>query len=61
MKFANFVAFVLRTKKAYHFATCSGRSFSRAIQKYKKIAKFTGLYFPHFMLFRNQTLQFYDI
>ena len=30
------------------------------MQIYTKFANFTGLYFPHFTTFRNQTLQFYS-
>jgi hypothetical protein len=33
--------------------------FSGVILKCSKFANFTGLYFPYFTTFRNQTLQFY--
>jgi hypothetical protein len=34
-------------------------SAQRVMQIYTKFANFTGLYFPHFTRFRNQTLKFY--
>ena len=33
----------------------SGKAFPYVIQKYTKFEKFTGLYFPYFTIFRNQT------
>ena len=35
--------------------------FSRVIQQYTTFANFTGLYFPHFTIFYNQTSQRYQI
>ena len=34
---------------------------SCVIQKYTKFANFTGLYFPHFIIFSKTTLQFCQI
>ena len=50
--------FVLRTENGYRFLDV-GINFPCVIQKYTKFAIFTGLHFPHFTTFRNQTLQFY--
>ena len=36
-----------------------GNAFSNVIQKYTKFAKFILLYFRHFPIFYNQTLQFH--
>ena len=39
----------------------SGNAFPFIIQKYSKLANFTGLCFPHFRVFCNQTTQLCEI
>ena len=34
-----------------------GKPFPRVVQRYTKFINFTGLYFPHFTIFSNQTSQ----
>ena len=56
VKFSNFVYFciLLRGKSVTTFPH-SGNAFPQVIQKYIKVANFTGWYFPHFTIFCNQT------